>query len=76
MINTNDIPAVDNFKIQLNQNIWGLLISFITLGTAEYFLLPKLEIFGCISSILATTSFAITLLVYTINYVKNKLKKK
>ncbi len=26
-----------NFKINLNQNLWGLLLSLITLGTAEYF---------------------------------------
>ena len=65
----------DNFKINLNQNLWGLLISLLTLGVAEYFDLSTLYGFGFILSILTSFSLSITLLAYTINYWKNKMKK-
>lgn len=64
----------DNFKINLNQNIWGLLLSLLTLGTSEYYKLVSLYYFGLILSIITSLSFVITLVAYTINYCKNKMK--
>ncbi len=65
----------DNFKINLNQNLWGLLLALLTLGTAEYFDLCTLYWFGLILSGLTSISFIFTLTAYTVNYCKNKLKK-
>ncbi len=64
--------SVDNFKINLNQNLWGLLVSIVTLGTGEYFCLITLYWVGVIFTILTGLSYIITLIPYTINYVKNK----
>jgi hypothetical protein len=66
----------DNFKINLNQNLWGLLLTLLTLGTAEYFELSTLYWFGLVLSILASISFLITLIAYTINYWENKMNNK
>lgn len=66
----------DDFRINLNQNLWGLLLALITLGTAEYFNLCTLFWFGLTLSGLTSISFLITLTAYTINYWKNKMKSK
>jgi len=65
----------ENFKINLNQNLWGLLLSLLTLGTAEYFKLCTLYWFGIILSSLTSISFIVTLTAYTLNYWKGKMKK-
>ncbi len=67
--------SVDNFKINLNQNLWGLLVSIIALGTGEYFCLKTLYLVGVIFTVLTGLSYIITLIPYTINYVKNKNTK-
>lgn len=65
----------DNFKINLNQNLWGLFLTLLTLGTAEYFGLCTLYWFGLILSGLTSISFLLTTIAYTINYWKNKMDK-
>jgi hypothetical protein len=65
----------DNFKINLNQNLWGLFLTLLTLGAAEYFGLCTLYWFGLILSGLTSISFLITLVAYTINYWKSKMAK-
>jgi hypothetical protein len=60
--------TTENFKINLNQNLWGLLLTLLTLGTAEYFELCTLFWFGLVLSIIASISFVFTLIPYTINY--------
>lgn len=67
--------TTDEFKINLNQNLWGLLVTLITLGAAEYFDLCTLYWFGLILSLVASISFTVTLVAYTLNYWKNKMKK-
>jgi hypothetical protein len=62
----------DKFKINLNQNVWILVISFSGLGFSEYFRLFKLEILSFILSIFALCSISLTLIFYTYNYCKNK----
>lgn len=66
--------TADNFKINLNQNLWGLLLALVTLGASEYFNLCTLYWFGFILSILASISFLFSLIAYTINYWKGKMK--
>jgi len=31
------MPSADDLKINLNQNLWGLLLSLGALGTSEYY---------------------------------------
>ena len=64
----------DDFKINLNQNVWGLLLSLTTLGVSEYFNFKCLFWFGLILSVLTTISFTSTLTAYTINYCRKKIK--
>ena len=65
----------DLFKINLNQNLWALVISLAALGLGEYFNLNKLENFGILLTITTIVSYVITLVAYTINYWNNKMKK-
>lgn len=67
----------DNFKINLNQNIWSLIVAIITLGLSEFYNLKYTFLFGFLLSFLSLISFTITLYSYTLNYFikKNKLSK-
>jgi hypothetical protein len=62
----------DNFKINLNQNLWGLLICLISLGLSEYFHLCTLYYISLILSCGAGLSFLLTLGAYTIKYIRSK----
>jgi hypothetical protein len=62
----------DKFKINLNQNLWGLLLGFVSLGVAEYYQLSTLFWFSCVVSGIMTVSVGATTFVYTVNYWKNK----
>ena len=64
-------PA-DSFKINLNQNLWGLVVSFSFLGAAEYFELCVLFWFSIIPAFAMTLSVCFTTFAYTTNYMKNK----
>lgn len=64
----------ENFKINLNQNLWVLVVSFLGLGFAEYFELPKLLKLSFLLSVVSIISVFFTLVFYTINYCKNKNK--
>lgn len=64
--------SADQFKINLNQNLWALVVSLLTLGAAEYYCLKTLFWFGVILSGLSTISLLVTLFSYTVNYVRNK----
>ena len=60
------------FKINLNQNLWGLLLSLAALGFAEHYHLQTLYGFSVVVSIVMTASIAATTLAYTCTYWKNK----
>jgi len=66
----------ENFKINLNQNLWGLLVSYLALGLAEFHDLETLKGFSAILAIVMTLSAIITTIAYTIRYVKNKNESK
>ncbi len=68
------MPEPKDLNINLNQNVWGLIVSLLTLGASEYFKLPTLHWFGIILSVISTLSFVATLCVYTWNYIKKKSK--
>ncbi len=64
--------ATDQFRINLNQNLWGLVVGLVALGTAEHFNLSTLFWFSVVVSAIMVASIAVTTLAYTINYWKNK----
>jgi len=64
-------PA-DVFKINLNQNLWGLVVSFGFLGISEYYDLCVLFWFSIIPASAMTLSVCFTTYAYTLNYLKNK----
>jgi putative effector of murein hydrolase LrgA (UPF0299 family) len=66
------MSGADQFKINLNQNLWGLLVSYGFLGVAEYYTLCTLYWFAIVPSIAMSISVCITTFSYTSNYVKNK----
>lgn len=63
---------VDPAKVNLNQNLWALVISLSALGFSEYFHLEKLECISYVISILTSISVILTLVFYTLRYCKNK----
>lgn len=64
--------ATEQFKINLNQNLWGLVVGFIALGAAEHYSLCTLFWFATIVSVIMLISIAVTTLAYTVKYWKNK----
>jgi hypothetical protein len=61
------------FKINLNQNLWGLIVAFGALGLAEHYKLMTLFWFSFAISLVMALSIAVTTTVYTFNYCKNKI---
>jgi len=66
--------AAEPFKINLNQNLWGLVVGLVGLGIAEHFSLCTLFLFAVVVSGIMVASVAFTTVAYTINYWKNKSK--
>lgn len=64
----------DKFKIELNQNLWGLIVSLVSLGLGEYYDLDSLNSFGWWLSLFFSFSAIISLIFYTMKYCKNKMK--
>ena len=64
-------PA-EQFKINLNQNLWGLLLGLAALGTAEHFRLCTLFWFAL--SVIMLISVVFTTIAYAVNYWRNRLK--
>ncbi len=66
-------PA-EQFKINLNQNLWGLIVGLSALAIAEHYRLCTLFVFATILSGFMIISVAFTTYAYTTNYCKNKDK--
>ena len=64
--------VADHFKINLNQNLWGLGISFGFLGMSEQYDLPTLFWLSLASSLVMVISVACTTFSYTKKYMKNR----
>lgn len=62
----------DKFNVNLNQNLWGLVVCYASLGVAEHWRLCTLFWLSVISSAGMTLSVLITLAFYTWNYCKKK----
>lgn len=63
----------DKFNINLNQNLWGLVIAYSSLGAAEYFHLSCLFWMSVVVSAGLSLSALATFASYTVNYCKRKL---
>lgn len=61
--------------LNLNQNLWAVLISLVGIGFAEYYKLSVLFVFSCILGVMTFLSFCFTLYFYTFHYCKNKKSK-
>ena len=69
------MASADNFKINLNQNLWGLVLGLGALGAADYFRLGKVFWWLAVIISLGTTiSMAFSVCFYTIHYCKKKRK--
>ena len=62
----------DQFKISLNQNLWGLVVGLGAMDAGEHYNLRTLLWFSIVVSVIMVASLAVTTLAYTINYWKNK----
>jgi cytochrome c oxidase subunit IV len=62
----------DQFKINLNQNLWGLIFSFTALGLSEHYHLETLFRFALASSAIMLASVLATTISYTITYCRKK----
>jgi len=62
----------DQFKISLNQNLWGLVVGLAAMGAAEHYNLRTLFWFSVVVSVIMVLSLGATTLAYTIKYWKNK----
>ena len=70
------MSATDNLNVNLNQNLWALVVSLATLGASEYFCLKTLYWFGLILTIACSISILISLVAYTRDYWNKKWNKK
>ena len=63
------------FKMNLNQNLWGLVVGFIGLGLGERYCLHTLYWCSLALSVVMLLSLVFTTPAYTINYWRNKMKQ-
>lgn len=68
------MPVEDNLNINLNQNLWGLIIAYAALGAAEKFGFHHLWWLAFIVSCAMTASVLLTAIFYTIAYCKAKVR--
>ena len=66
---------IEPFKINLNQNLWGLVVGFLSLGFAEHFHLSALFWYSVAVSGIMLASTAVTTLAYTWKYWKDKFRE-
>jgi len=66
--------VAENFKINLNQNLWGLIVSYATVGLSERYGFHQLWWLAFVVSCMMSCSVFICLIFYPINYCKKKLK--
>lgn len=62
----------DQLRVNLNQNLWGLIVTYAALGAAEHWGLRLLFWLSAIASVGMTASVLATVLAYTVNYWKGK----
>jgi hypothetical protein len=68
------MPSTDDVKININQNLWGLLLGLGALGASEYFNLHTLYWLSSVIAVVMMLSMVFTVTFYTIHYCKRKRK--
>lgn len=68
------MPVEDKFNINLNQNLWGLVVSFVALGAAEHWCLKWLFRLSLVVSVAMSASALLTVTFYTWSYCRKKLE--
>jgi hypothetical protein len=63
----------DKININLNQNLWALVASYLALGAAEHWHLGHLLWLARIAATVTTWSLVATCAAYSWNYCKKKL---
>ena len=71
----NMVDISDKFNINLNQNLWVLIIGYLGIGVSEFYCLRMLFLFSTILSVATTISMICCLDAYTKEYRNKKLKK-
>ncbi len=66
------MDPTDKFKINLNQNLWGLVISYAAVGLSQRYGFHELWWLAFVMSCAMTLSVLICLPFYTINYCRKK----
>jgi len=69
------VAVEDKFNINLNQNLWGLVVAYGALGVAEHWGLKRLGCLAFITSIWLTISLLFTAAFYTWDYCRKKAGK-
>ena len=64
----------DKFHINLNQNVWGLVVAYLALGAAERYELKWLFRVSVALSIALTISVSVTSGFYTWRYCKKRFQ--
>ena len=64
----------DKFTINLNQNLWGSVVTYAALGIAEHWKLHVLFCLSCLASLAMTISVLFTVSFYTWNYCRRKIQ--
>ena len=68
----NYMAWYDNIHIQLNQNLWALIISYTALGLSEYYKLKILWILSGVLSLFMTIYVLFAFFWYTFKYIYKK----
>lgn len=62
----------DKLNINLNQNLWGLVVTYVSLGVAEHWQLPLLLKLSLVMAIVMSVSVFFTVSFYTWNYCRKR----
>lgn len=66
---------LEKVNINLNQNIWALIVCLTALGVSEYYALLKLMLIAWLLSWLCAGILCCCLIFYTVNYCTHKVNK-
>ena len=66
------MPIEDKFNVNLNQNLWGLVVAYAALGAAEHWRLCWLSRLSLVVAIGLSISVLITVAFYTWDYCRKK----
>ena len=67
------MSALDMLRINLNQNLWGLVVSYSAVGLSQRYGFHELWWLAFVMSCFMSLSVLMCLVFYTVNYCRNKL---